>query len=485
MSGIKKRAANAAWWSVIEISSRYSMQFAVMVVLARILMPEDFGLIAMLMVFTSIGALLVDSGFGTALIQRQQTTPDDETTMFIFSISVGLLTSVVLIISASPISIFFEQPKLLELIRVMALTLPLGALAAVPDALLTMRLDFKARARAEVTASVISGIAAIMLAYFGFGVWSLVWQAIVGLMLRSMLLWLYSNWRPRGRFSSASFRNLFGFGAYMLLSALLNTATTQVQSLLLGKLYDSRTLGFYSLAQNTQQAPTSFMASILNRVGLPVFSAISEDADQLLMALRRSLRMAMFLFVPGMVGIALVAKPLMELLYGERWVSAAPILRILAVSAALWPMHVLNLAAISAQGRSDLFFRLTVIKHLAAMALIVVCSPAGPNAIAWAVFASSIFSVFVNTHYSKKLLGYGAAAQFVDQLATFALSATAAIVGWAILHWTRPGLLTMLAAVVAAATTYLSIAFIIRSDALKELLGVATVLRARSEANPA
>lgn len=479
MSSIQKRAADAVWWSTIEISSRYGVQFVVMIVLARLLTPEDFGLIAMLLVFTSVGALLVDSGFGTALIQRQHSTIDDETTVFIFTTCVGIATACVLALAAPAIANFFEQPKLVGLTRAMAITLPLGALAAVPDALLTMKLRFKARAGAEVFASLISGIVAIVLAWRGFGVWSLAWQTIVALTIRAVLLWLYSEWWPRGRYSSTSFRNLFGFGSYMLLSGLLNTASIQMQSLLIGKLFDSRALGFYTIAQNTQQAPASFMGSVLNRVGLPVFSTMAHDSDKLLSALRSSLRMAMFLFVPCMVGIALISKPLMELLYGMRWNSAAPILSILALSTAFWPMHVLNLAAISAQGRSDLFFRLAVIKQLTGIGLILVFSPAGPIAIAWAVFAGSIFSMIVNTHYSKKLLGYGAMAQLADQGTTIILSLAAACTGWAILHWTKPSPVTMVSAIVVAAAVYVTLALATRSKALAGLLSVVHMLRTK------
>lgn len=255
MSSLETRAANAAWWSTLEILARYGVQFVVMVVLARLLTPDDFGLIAMLLVFTSIGTLLVDSGFGAALIQRQQTTADDETTVFVFTMVVGAATALVLALSAPAIAAFFDQPKLIDLTRVMAVVLPLGAFGAVPDALLTMKLNFKARARAEATASLCSGTVAIVLALRGFGVWSLAWQGIVSIGVRGLLLWLYSGWRPRGRYRGASFRSLFGFGGYMLMSGLLNTVAVRLQSLMIGKLFDSRALGFYTLAQSTQSAP--------------------------------------------------------------------------------------------------------------------------------------------------------------------------------------------------------------------------------------
>ena len=481
MSNLERRAANAAWWSTLEILTRYGMQFLVMVVLARLLSPADFGLIAILLVFTGVGTLLVDSGFGAALVQRQRTTADDETTVFIFTVGASILTASILVLAAPAIAVFFHEPRLVNLTRVMALVLPLGALASVPDALLTMRLDFKARARAEVIASLCSGAVAVVLALRGFGVWSLTWQSIVSIGARGLLLWLYSGWRPRGRYSGASFRSLFGFGGYMLLSGLLNAAAMRLQSLLIGKLFDASSLGYYTLAQNTQQAPASLIDGILKRVGLPVFSTIAQDRARLRSAFRASLRMAMFLFVPCMVGIALVARPLIELVYGARWSPAAPILSILSLSAALWPIHVLNLAAIGAQGRSNLLLRVEVIKQVIGILLIASASPWGPLAIAWAVLFSSLFGVGMNAYYSKRLLDYGPFAQLLDQSATFALSLVAALVGWMILQWARPGPASMLGAIAAAGMVYGTLAVLTGNTALNGLLTIVRTLRERSD----
>jgi teichuronic acid exporter len=471
------RAAHATWWSGLEISARYGAQFVVMVVLARLLPPASFGLVAMMLVFTSLGALLVDSGFGTALIQRQRTTDDDQTTVFLFGLGSSLLVAMALWLAAPTIARFYEQPELTALTRLFVVTLPLGALGVVPDAVLTTRLDFRARARAEVLASLFSGAVAIVLAWRGYGVWSLVWQAIIGIGLRALLLWVLSGWRPRGRFCMESFRDLFGFGGYMLLTSLLDVASIRLQSLMIGRLFDSQILGYYTVAQNTQQAPTSFIGSILNRVGLPVFSSVAHQPDKLLGALRMSLRVSMFLFVPCMAGIAVAAQPLVVALYGPGWLPAAPILSVLALGALFWPLHVLNLAAVSAQGRSDLFFKLALVKKAVAIGLILIASPLGPLYIAWATVAASVFAVAVNTHYSRKLLGYGVAAQIADQLSTILLSIVAALAGWAVLHWNTPSALATISAVGIAALVYIGIAALTKSIAFSELIHILSALK--------
>ncbi len=479
MTITRQHTTRAALWSAIEIASRYGVQIIVMIVLARLLTPEDFGLIAMLLVFTAVGALLVDSGFGLAIVQRQNTTDDDETTVFLFTIAIGLLVAIILWFAAPAIADFYSQPKLIPLIRLLLFVPPLGGLAAVPDALLTQRLDFRSRTKATVISSLCSGVVAVVLAWKGYGVWSLAWQAVVAIGLRALLLWLFSGWRPRGKFSVASFRSLFGFGSFMLMANLLNTISIRMQSLLIGKMFDSRALGYYTLAQNTQEAPALFIGGVLNRVGLPMFSAVADQPVKLVATLRLSLRVAIFLFVPCMVGIAVVAKPLIVMLYGARWSPAAPLLSILAISAALWPLHVLNLAAIGAQGRSDLIFRLEMVKQVFGIILIAIASPAGPMAIALAVLASSLFGIGVNTWYSKKLLGYGMLAQLRDQIGTLSLSALAALAGWLILHWMAPGTTAMILAISGAAFVYLGIAWFAKMTALAETLSLLRTLWSR------
>jgi O-antigen/teichoic acid export membrane protein len=207
-----------------------------------------------------------------------------------------------------------------------------------------------------------------------------------------------------------------------------------------------------------------------------VFSAVAADGEKLKLALRTSLQMAMFLFVPCMVGIAVVARPLINLLYGQRWEAAAPMLSVLALSGALWPVHVLNLAALSAQGRSNLFFLLAVVKSCIFIVLILLSARGGPIWIAWAVLVGSALGALVNTHYSKRHLGYGAVAQVADQSATFALSAVAAGIGWSVLHWTKASALMMFVAIAASAVTYLALAILFRSEALRGLRSAARTL---------
>ena len=475
---LTRRAAHATWWSALEIAARYGVQFAVTILLARLLAPSDFGLIAMLLVFTTVAALLVDSGFGTALVQKQRTSDDDETTVFLSGLCISAIVGCILWLAAPAIAAFYSQPILTPLTRLSLFVLPLSALAAVPDALLTQRLDFRARANAEIIASLCSGAVAVSLAWRGFGVWSLAWQSIVAIGARAALLWRYSGWRPRGRFNPESFRTLFSFGGYMLMANLLDTFSVRIQSLLIGKYFNSNALGYYTLAQNTQQAPALFMSGVLNRVGLPIFTIVSSQQERLVDALRKSLRMTMFLFAPCMIGIAVSAKNLIVLLYGERWSPSAPILSVLALSAVFWPMHLLYVAAINAMGRSNSSFCFLLAKRTVMLVLIFASGKFGPMAVAWAVLASAVIGALINSYYSSKFFGYGPVAQFRDQFATMVLSAVAGLVAWLVLSWLPGGTFAMVAATAVAMVVYLSGAALGRHRALADIIGLARGVRA-------
>lgn len=483
-SALAKHAAGAAWWSAIEITSRYGMQFIVTLALARLLLPTDFGLMALLMIFTSVGGILVDAGFGTALIQRQQITPDDETTVFAFSLTMAIVLWTALILVAPLAASFFHAPELSSMLRTVSVVLLFGGLSAVPDALLTTRLNFRARTIAQLIASLASGLVAIALAMKGFGVWSLVWQQLVAAALRTVCLWISCRWRPHGAISGNSFRSLGSFGGFMLLSSLLDNTYQQIQSLLIGRLFDTRSLGYYNLAQGAKQAPLSLMGGVLARVGLPIFSPLANHPARLLEALRPMLRLSMFVFVPCMVGIAVLAKPLIDIIYGVRWLPAAPILSVLALAGALWPVHILNQEAIKAQGRSDLFFRLAVIKISLSITWVVLASPWGVLGISWATLIASIINAGINTYYSWKLLNYGLLTQAREQMPTFILASLAAITGWCILHWTQAHPSNFILSIVAAGAVYLGIGKLFNVQALSDLGFFLHALRANRTIQP-
>ncbi|GAB2574704.1 lipopolysaccharide biosynthesis protein [Dyella jejuensis] len=472
MANIGHRGLHASFWGGLEIAVRYGVQIAVTVILARLLVPDDFGLIAILLVFTSVGALLADAGFGTALIQRREHTIDDETTMFFISLGTGFAATLILYLTANIIADFYNKPTLAPLTKFMAWALFFGSAGAVPDALLTKRLDFNARTRAQALSSIVSGALAIILALQKFGVWSLAWQGMTETVLRTFFMWQFSRWMPRGRFRVDSFRALFNFGGYMLLAGVLSTISSRLQSLVIGKLFTARDLGYYVLAQNTQAAPSSVVAILLNRIGLPVFSSMAHDRAQLRLALQVSLQASMFVFFPCMLGLAMIAKPFVTMMYGAQWTPATPMLTLLALAASIWPIHVLNLLALSACGRSDRFLRLELIKNIVVVAVTLLASLFGPTAVAAAMLVAGICAAWINTWYSKRTFDYGLLQQIVDLKSTLLITLIAMLPAWAILHWAPEGIVMTLAAVCSAIVVYVGMARLSKHPALIEIIHV-------------
>lgn len=307
--------------------------------------------------------------------------------------------------------------------------------------------------------------------------WSLAWQALVGAALRAALLWWLSGWRPRGRYDHHAFAGLFRFGGYLLLANALSVGAMRLQSLLLGRLFDARTLGVYAMAQDTQQAPAQLASALLSRVGLPMFASVADQPAKLAGALRLSLRLSMFVFAPCMAGLAVVATPLVRLLYGPQWGEAAPLLSLLALAALFWPLHVLNLAALGALGRSDLILKLEVVKAAVTIPLVVVASPLGAQPVAWAALAAGLACVWINTRHAHRLLDCGLRVQLRDLRPVLLLTLAASTSAWAALALAGHAPWALGLAIAASITTYALGAVTLRLQAWQDLLEFLRTLR--------
>jgi O-antigen/teichoic acid export membrane protein len=409
----------------------------------------------MVLVFTALGNVFVDSGIGQALIQRQRTTIDEETSAFAINMAIALVASSILVLSAPTIAHFYEQPDIASLCKAVAVIFPLNALAVVPDALLTQQLRFRERTRVELGSSLFSGLLAIALAAGGLGAWALAGQAIASIGARTIMLYVVSGWRPHGQYRSSSARSIAAFGGYMLVAGLIDTAYTRLQAVLIGKLFSPSDLGYYSLAQNTQQAPTSFAAALLNRLGLPLLSAANSDAGTFRRILRVALRMSLFAFAPLMVLLAVYAEPVVSLVYGERWRPAGGLLAILSLAAIPWPAHVLSLVALNAMGLPRLVLRVEIMKKSVAVALLLASAPWGLAAIAWSTVAVSVMSYAFNAWFVSRHIAYGLRRQALDLLPTVITTLCTAAVGIVCAAHLPPSLLGIATGITMAALTHL------------------------------
>lgn len=447
------RARLASLWGTLELVARQLVQFAALLVLALFLDPSDFGLMAMVLAFTSFGVLFSDFGLGTALIQRQETTAADETAVMVFNLSLSILLAVALMLAAPAMAAFYTDLRAASLAQLLALTFPLSAVATVPDAMLTKRLAFRLRARVELFASGGGAFIALFLALGGHGVWSLAWQAISYSTIRAVTLWVVSGWRPTTRLDASGLPAMIRFGGYMLMANLIDSIYTRLQAILIGRLAGPREAGLYAMAQSIPQAPGAFVGALMQRVGLPLFSSIQADNKRFAYAFRRVLSISFFVFAPAMLALALLAAPLVQLILGPRWAGTEVLVAPLALATIFWPWHVLNLVAINAAGRSDVVLRIELPKKAMAIGLLIASAPLGSAGMAWSVLAASILSIPFNAYPLGRLHGIGLAEQLRATKPTLLLLGISGLAGLgAAFLVSGTGLLSLMPAAVALAS---------------------------------
>ena len=470
-AGLRSRSIAALGWSAIDVAGRQGIQFAVTLVLVRLLSPAEFGLIGMLTLFIALASSIVDSGFGSALIQRKDITEEDKSSVFYFNAAVGAVMALALFFAASWIAGFYRQPILLPMTRWMSLNLFIDSFGVVQVALLTRTLNFRTQCKVSILAIVVSGATAVLMARLGYGVWSLVAQTLVYTAVSTALLWVVCPWKPTLLFRVQSLRSLYGFGSRMLVSGLLNTFFDRIQLTVIGKAFSARELGYYTRAFSTQQFPVALISFVVSRVTFPVFSQASHDIDLLRRGVKKALVSLMVLTFPMMIGLAVVAKPFVLVLFGPKWLPCVQYLRILSIAGALWPVHIVNLNVTMAMGRSDLFLRLEILKKIL-IGLGIVCTfRISVLAMVWAMLIVGVICVIINTHYTKPLIGYGLFSQLYDLAPYAAVSVLMAAVAWAVstLLSGQPAVQLILS-VLASISFYCGACYVLRLDAYRSVI---------------
>ena len=416
---LKQATTKGLFWSTIERFSNQGVSFLFSVILARILAPSDFGIVAMIGIFFAVAQSFVDSGFSNALVRKTDRREEDLSTCFYFNIGVGIIAYIVLFLIAPFVANFYNQPILSPIIRITGLGVVLNSLCVVQQALFTIRIDFKSQAKVTLSATIISGIVGVVLAYLEYGVWALVWQGVVMSLVRMGLLWLMSKWRPKAGFSKDSFHYLFGYGSKLLASGLLDTIYNNIYPIVIGKFYSPAQLGNYSRALSFAQLPSSNITGILQRVTFPVLSTIQDDIPRLQTNYRRLLKLSAFIVFPLMMGLAAVAFPLIRVVLTPKWEGCSLYLQIICFALMWYPIHAINLNLLQVKGRSDLFLRLEIINKIVGVCIMCITIPLGIKAMCIGMVVSSLISLFINTHYTGKLIDIGYLKQMRDLLPVF------------------------------------------------------------------
>lgn len=456
----------------MERFSVQGIQFLVMIIMARLLTPKDYGLVGMVAIFIAVSQSLVDSGFSQALIRKQNRTETDNSTVFYFNIVVGALLYFILFAIAPWVADFYDSPELTALMRVVCLSVVFNSFVVVQRALLTVNIDFKTQAKASLTAAIVSGIVGISMAYSGFSYWSIVAQQLVNLGLNTLLLWIFARWRPRLIYSWNSFRELFTFGSKLMASGLLDVIYRNMYLLVIGKVFTASSLGYYTRAHQFAEFPSSNLTGIIQRVTYPVLCQIQNDDERLALIYRRFLRVSAFLIFPLLVGLSAVAEPFILLLLKEQWLFASTLLQIICFGMMWYPIHAINLNLLQVKGRSDLFLRLEIIKKILAVIILCITVPMGLIAMCVGQIFSSIICLIINTHYTGKLIQVGFLRQMQDLLPILLLSLTMCWGVYFTISFLTGSLLQLITGICVGVIYYIVLAFLFRFPELKELLSI-------------
>lgn len=457
-------------WKFIERIGTQGIQFIVMIILARFLLPEDFGLIVVVTIFISIATVITQSGFNTALIQAKKIDKIDLSSVFYLNLFIATILYTILFFLSPFIATFFEQPQLKSILRILSIVLLFDALNSIQHTIIARSMQFKKLFVSSLSGVIISGSIGITMAYSNLGVWSLVMQQLLFHLTITVTLWYTVKWRPQLSFSMKRLGRLFSFGWKLLLSSLIDTIYSNIKSLIIGKQFSTSTLGFYNRGE---QFPSVLVNNINGSILSVMFPALSKQQDnvkRMKAMMRRTIVTSSFIVFPMMIGLAVIAEPLVNVLLTEKWLPAVPFIQIFCAIYALWPIHTVNLQAINALGLSDVYLKLEIIKKLLGILILIISIPYGVYAIAIGSIVSGIISSFLNAYPNIILLNYSIREQFSDIFPSLLISLLMGAVIYTIQWLGLSDIATILIQVIFGIILYIVLAKLLRLESYNYLL---------------
>lgn len=409
-------------WRFFERIGAQLVAFVITLVIARILTPEDYGTVALITVVTQFLGVFVDSGLGTALIQKKNADQLDFSTVFYANIGLCLVAYFLLFLTSPWIADFYGEPELSLLLRVSGITLIISGVKNIQQAYVSRNLLFKRFFFSTLGGTIAAAVVGLVMAWKGFGVWALVIQSIVNPAMDTLILWITVKWRPTLEFSWKRFKELFSFGWKMLVSALLDTVYNKLRQLIIGKLYTTEDLAFYNKGEQFPTLIANNVNTSIDSVLLPVMSEAQDNASQVKDMTRRSIKMSVYIMAPLMMGMCFVATPMVRLLLTEKWLKSVPFIQIFCITYMFFPIHTANLNAIKAMGRSDLFLKLEIIKKINGFLVLFLTMRWGVMAMAYSLFYTELCAQIINSWPNKKLLNYNYLDQIKDILPSIVLA---------------------------------------------------------------
>lgn len=471
-TSLRGKVLSGLFWKVLENGGVQIVQFVISLILARMLGPERYGTIALLLVFIAIANVFIQSGFQTALIQKRQVDDLDYSSVFYLGLGVALLLYAVIFAGAPAVAAFYHDSELKSMLRVLALMIFFGAVVSVQTAMVSRKMEFRKMCAASLLATCLSGIAGVIGAYRGLGTWALVVQQLGTQFLLMVFLWVLVGWKPMRAFSFSRVKALFSYGWKLLCSSLLDTVYNNLYTMVIGRIYQKDVVGYYNRGNQFPQLIVNNLAASIQAVMLPAFSASQEDKERMKAMVRRSIVTSAFVIFPMMAGLVAVAKPLISIILTEKWLPCVPFLQIMCVAYAMWPIHIANLQAINALGRSDIFLKLEIIKKALGLAVLAVSIPFGIYAMVWLKASTDFVGTIINAYPNKKLLNYSFLEQWRDVFPALILSVVMGAIVYSLQFFIHNNWILLTAQISGGVLIYGGLAWIFKIESFRYLLGV-------------
>lgn len=466
---LKSRTITGVFWSFLEQLSKRGISIIVTLLLARLLIPEDFGLLAMMAVFVTVASALMDSGIKQAVIRKKDATQDDFNTAFYTNLALGAFSYLILFLAAPLIADFYDEERLVLLIRVAGLIVFINSFQVIQSAILSRELNFKNQLKASVPASAISGIVAVILAYSGAGVWSLVTQMLLSALLLTMMLWWLQRWRPTLTYNFNTFKEIYSFGYKLFLASLIRHVGRNIYVLVIANLFGASVAGLYFFANRIKELVVSQLVSAVQQVTYPALATLQDNDSRLKLAYRKVLGVTTFLLFPCMMMLATIAQPLFEIALPARWYDAIIYLQLMCFANLLYPLHAINLNILKVKGRSDLYLWLAIYKNILTFAVLFVSYRYGVIGILIGQIVLSFIAFIPNSYYSNRLIGYSIKEQFLDCMTPLLMSLIVCFPAYLFVTFSEIGALYKVAIIVPISlVAYVGMAKIFSVQAYRE-----------------
>ena len=468
----KNKSIKGFYWSFLDLFINKGLYFFGTLIMARLLSPADFGLIGMMTLFISLGTTLIDGGMTQSLIRSNDIDNSDYVSVFLINMMLAILIYCILFFTTPYIANFYKQKILSEIIRVYSIGILISTLRTAQNTILIKDMAFKKITLLSLPGNIIGFITGILFAYYGYGVWSIVYLFLVSQTISTVLFWLFSNWKIQWKFSVEKVKKHFQFGYKLTLSTLLNTLFDNTYNVLIGKYYTIQQLGYYERSYALNNYPVSILSGIVAKVTFPMLAFLQEDKARMKAIFRKLISVTFFGAAPLMLIGAGVAKPLIIFVLGSQWIESAHYFAILSLGFALYPIHSLNINLLTALGRSDLFLKLEIIKKCMVLILIFICFNFGISGLLWSTVIASYLALLINTFYAPKLIGYYWREQFLDLYLTLLTALAAGLVTYILSRYTQ-NLLLIFQIIVPAflgGICYLLLNYFFKNNALREVI---------------